>query len=81
MRVLLIPTLAIIVGCATVRSTIRTINDIAGDACVLFASDHEHELEGLTPAEFCAIQDNLDPFIDHITAAQQSAGRVAVGRE
>lgn len=72
------------VGCAALKTIVRTIDDIAEDACVLFATqnagEHTERLQGLSPAEFCDIKENLDPFIEHITRAQQTAGGMAVSR-
>lgn len=69
-------------GCGFLKQTVRTVHDLAVLACELFAADHEDELAGLSPAEFCAVEENLRPFIEQITAAQQTAGaEVGLGRE
>jgi hypothetical protein len=60
--------------CAAFKNTVRTINDIASDLCMLVAVDQEAEdLDGLSPSAWCAIQENLAPFIDAALSAQQDA--------
>lgn len=72
-------------GCAWWQSKgkdiARTIVDVGGELCELFGQENEAELEGLSPAEFCAIADNVKPFIDAALSAQQTAGAMALGRD
>lgn len=77
-------TLILTAGCAGfwqgVKDTGKTINDAAGILCNLFAADHPDDLAGMTPVEWCAVHDNLKPFIDEALAAQQVAGRQSLQR-
>jgi hypothetical protein len=68
-------------GCSMFKTITRTISDVAGDVCVMFAMDNTEQLAGMSPAEWCDIHENLAPFIEQITAAQQTAGSMAVSRE
>lgn len=68
-------------GCSFLKNTGRTINDAASILCNLFATEHPEEIQGLTPAEWCAVHDNIAPFIDEALRAKQSAGTMAVSRE
>lgn len=70
-------TLAVLGGCATVKHVARTINDAADIACTLFAADHEAELQGLSPRQWCDIKRNFDPFLEEILQAQRAAGAKA----
>ena len=63
-------------SCGTLRDVGRTVNDIAHVACELFAVEHEAEL-GLSPAEWCAIHENVAPYIDSILAADRMAATKA----
>lgn len=65
-------------GCAMVKPVIRAVDDIARDACQLFATGHPDQLGGVSPAEFCDAREHLEPFIDHILSGQQAAGAAAV---
>ena len=67
-------------ACASIKPAIATIDDVASDLCVLFAVDNESELGGLTPAQFCSIKENVQPFIDEALAAQQAGGSLALQR-
>lgn len=67
-------------GCAMFKKVVRTIDDIASDACVLFATENADDLAGLSPADFCDVRENLEPFVEYITRAQQTAGGMAVSR-
>ena len=59
-----------VAGCAAFKKVARTANSVATDLCWIFASDHPDELGGLAPASWCAIKENLDPFIEYILKAQ-----------
>ena len=69
--------LAFLIGgaCATVKKVVRTVNDLATDLCWIVAEENTDELGGLTPAAWCAIKENLDPFINQILEAQRLAGQ------
>jgi hypothetical protein len=61
----------LMVGCAAFKKVVRTVNDIATDLCWIAAADHPDQLGGLTPAAWCAIKENIDPFINHVLQAKQ----------
>lgn len=66
---------------ATAKNAGRTINDVAGILCELFAVDASEEvLGGLTVGAYCGIHKNLKPFLDEALAAQQAAA-LRVSRE
>jgi len=62
-------------ACATVRPAIKTAYDIAMAACVGFAERaSSQELRGLSAEDWCGVAQNLQPFLDHLLAAQEKAG-------
>lgn len=63
-----------VTGCTLVRPVVRTVNDIARDLCTLTVMEQTDQIQGLTPAEFCEMRDNVAPFIDEIMAAKRTAG-------
>lgn len=71
-------------GCGTLKDIGRTVNDAASILCNVFAvemQDADPDLLGsLSPADYCAIQDNLSPFIDQALAAKNAAGQLSVAR-
>lgn len=68
-------------GCGFLKQTIKTAEDLALLACELFASEHGDELAGMSAGEWCAIPENLEPFIRNISAAQETAGaEVGIGK-
>lgn len=71
-------------GCGTLKQTGRTINDAASILCNLFAveaAETEPEmLGGMNAGDYCAIHDNLKPFIDEALSAKQAAGRTSLSR-
>lgn len=77
--------ISLIAGCGTLKDTGRTLNDAAGILCNLFAveaSETDSEaLGGMTAGDYCAIHDNLRPFIDEALSAKQAAGRVSLSRQ
>ena len=61
-------------GCAAFKSNIKTIDNIASDLCLFAASEQPQEqLNGLSPADFCAVKKHLQPFIDEALAAKMAA--------
>jgi len=60
------------VSCAQFKKAVRTINDVAGDLCLIFGEENPEELDGLSPKEWCAIQKNLTPFVDVVTSVQKT---------
>jgi len=65
--------LAIVLNCAAIKTAIRTINDIAGDLCMVFAAEQvetDEDLDGFDPSFLCDIQKNIDPFIQLIKTAK-----------
>lgn len=62
------------IGCAAWKPVARTVTDLASVVCEGLAAENQEQLQGLSPADWCAIQRNLDPFIDAVLAAKQKAG-------
>lgn len=60
-------------SCAATKTVVKTANDIAHEACNVFASAREREL-GMTAADWCNLQANLEPFLDVILSAERKAG-------
>lgn len=63
----------VFVGCASWKAVGKTADDAAAILCNLYAVENEDAL-GLGPADFCAIKENLQPFIDQALAAKREAG-------
>lgn len=75
MKTVLVLSLVLVSACgAAVRDIGRTMSDAADIACVLFATDHQGEIQSLSPRQWCDIKHNFDPFLDEILAAQLAAG-------
>jgi hypothetical protein len=69
-------------GCGTLKQVGRTINDAATVLCELYAVDaNPEQLNGLTPSDYCAIHDHLEPFIEEALAAKQAAAMKLQQRE
>lgn len=62
------------IGCAAFKPVARTVADLASVVCEGLAAENQAQLQGLSPEDWCAIQRNLDPFIDAVLAARQKAG-------
>lgn len=60
-------------GCAAVKQHARTVNELAEDLCMLVATENADQLAGLTPTQWCALHENLQPFIDEILSAKAAA--------
>ena len=60
-------------GCATAKGIGRTINDAGSILRNLFAVDATTEqLQGMSAADWCAVHENVKPFIDEALAAKQA---------
>jgi hypothetical protein len=60
--------------CAEALPIIRTILDVATILCEVTAEEQpKDELGGLTPAQWCSIPENVQPFLDGAKAAQEEA--------
>lgn len=75
--------------CAAVKPIARTVDDIGGILCEMFAAEHPEQFqqhvqsvelptgvdpEGLSPAELCTIKNVVQPFIDEALAMKQGLG-------
>lgn len=60
-------------GCAGVKAVAKTANDIAHEACSVFASAREPQL-GMSASDWCSLQANLEPFLDVVLSAERKAG-------
>lgn len=65
--------LVLCVGCAWFKGAVRTAADAAAVLCELWAQDNSAQLK-LSPQDFCALAENLQPFIDAALAAKRDAG-------
>lgn len=70
--------LALLPACAwwqeTGKPIVRTVVEVARHLCLLTAEEQDGAaLDGMTPADFCAAEENLRPFIDEVLAAKQRA--------
>lgn len=61
-------------GCATAKPVVRTINDIAYEACGLFYAERQGISTERALEDVCSKRDVWHRFVDEITAAQQRAG-------
>jgi hypothetical protein len=65
---------SLVVGCAAIKPIIRTIVDVAEILCILTAEkQNQKALMDMTPQQWCAVETNLQPFIDQLFAAQKAA--------
>lgn len=73
--VLILTLVTTLVGCRLIKPIARTANDIGLKACkdTFGASDVELP-KGMSLEEFCAIHENVQPFIDNILAAKRTVG-------
>lgn len=76
MRSLLRPLLALLVLLSVVScgfgKAVRSVVDVAADACELWAEKQQPAtLQKLSPADFCAVADNVRPYVDQILAVQR----------
>lgn len=70
---LLISILLVCISACWAKPALRTANDIAKQACETFAEARERQL-GISKEQWCALRDNLDPFLSVILAAERKAG-------
>ena len=64
----------LVVGACTnaQRSAVKTVVDVAAEACRFMYGEHKDELPlGMTPEQFCGDVKNVQPFVDHILGAQR----------
>jgi hypothetical protein len=47
------------------------VNDAANVLCELFGAENPDVLQGASVSDYCAVKENLDPFIESILAAKQ----------
>lgn len=73
-QLLIISTL-VIASCGLLKDIGRTANDAAMILCELVAAEKPEELHGLSPQQWCAIHDNLQPFLDEVLSAQKAAAK------
>lgn len=67
----------ILVSCASAKPVVRTVNDLAFEACqIYFGQKNSISLEDAAKT-FCDTQEKLKPWLDEILAAQQRAGAKA----
>jgi hypothetical protein len=65
---------ALATGCGVMKQIGRTIQDVAQALCLVTASEQsEDALGGMTAEDWCAIEENLRPFVDAALMAQQDA--------
>jgi len=62
-------------GCGTFKNVANTINDAATILCNLFAAEQSEDALGMSPQDWCAVHENLAPFIDEATKAKRQAGK------
>lgn len=74
-QLLLILTLVIAASCGLLKDVGRTANDAAAILCELVAAEKPEELQGLSPQQWCAIHENLRPFLDEVLSAQKAAAK------
>jgi len=74
-QLLIISTLVIVASCGLLKDVGRTANDAAAILCELVAAEKPEELQGLSPQQWCAIHDNLQPFLDEVLSAQKAAAK------
>lgn len=70
-------TVGVASSCSSFKSVARTADDAASILCELFAAENK-EAVGMSPEQWCALHDNLQPFIDQVLAAKQAAGAAAL---
>ena len=61
-------------SCAFIKPAVRTIVDAARITCQLWATEQPNDMLALGPEDFCAVEENLRPFIDQLLAAKRTAG-------
>lgn len=66
-------------GCAWFKGALHTAADAARVICELWAEDNKAALK-LSPADFCAVAENIQPFLDATLAAKRDAGGVVGAR-
>jgi len=59
-------------GCAFLKPAIKTTNAIVSVLCEEYAA--ASDIGSMTPEDWCKIHENVKPFIDLISEADQSTG-------
>ena len=68
----------VLAACAELVTAVKTVRTVADVLCEVVATEQDPEqLDGLTPAEWCAIKENVDPFLDIVAVAKQNAEDVS----
>jgi hypothetical protein len=67
-------------SCATLGKVIRTVDVVARDLCEIWGAEQGEAKLGMSPAEFCAVDDNVRPFVDAALAAKHAGGVEAGAR-
>ena len=68
----------LLTACSWFGPAIRTALDIERALCELTAAEQPPDrLGGMTAQEWCAVEANVEPFIDEVTAAKQGAAQKA----
>jgi len=63
-------------GCAFLKPAIKTTNAIVSVLCEEYAASSD---VGMDPEDWCKIHENVQPFIDLISTADQSTGTTRGG--
>jgi len=78
-KALIIAVIALVSSCAAFWSTVKTVADVARCLCQVAATEQleaaPDALSGMTADEWCEHEENLRPFIDHVTEAKQAASQ------
>lgn len=74
-QLMIISAFLFVVNCGLLKDIGRTANDAAMILCELVAAEKQQELQGLSPQQWCAIHENLRPFLDEVLSAQKAAAK------
>ena len=81
LHVAIIVVLLLVCSCAWFQRALHTAADAARVLCELWAEEQGGErVLKLSPADFCAVADNVRPFLDATLAAKQQAGQTVGAR-
>ena len=73
MKTVLVLSVVSVLACAEVKPVARTVNDVARQACEVAFGAQELP-QGISVKDLCDKQEDLQPFINSILAAQQQVG-------
>jgi hypothetical protein len=62
--------LLFMISCSQFLSTIHTLAQAATLACQAFAQNQSKDFLGMSPEAWCAIDENVAPFLDHLLQAE-----------